>query len=248
MTATKFVLKSSILLLLLFNLSCSRKVASGSSENSIDSSSRLPVTTTQPNSPKDVALCNKIESTYLTAHLMVYYDQTETYHPEFLRLYIPKINAEFSKSTFQLVLRKWKASPEGETFQDTTPLKVRMEKIGDHSPVTGYMGAIHWNTMVSELQKTVTTNYTLTDAFNQFSFVIDLKDPTGTFDVLKISLYNNGDWIEDWNVLIPAFYAHPKTYAENQNAVLAQLHPFYESEGSTFGGDHFASVLNSYCF
>ncbi len=237
-----------ILTLALINLSCGRKVSSGNSESSFDSSSRLPVTTTQQTAPKDVALCNKKDSTYLTAQVMVYYDQTTTYHPEFVRLYIPKIHADFAKSNFQLVLRKWKASEQGETFQEDAPLKVRVERIGEHSPVTGYMNAIHWDTMASEIQKNISTNYTMSEAFSKFSFVVDLKDPTATFDVLKISLYQDGKWIEDWNILIPAFYAHPKAYAENQNAVLAQLHPFYGSENTTFDGAHFAGVLNGYCF
>lgn len=236
--------------LAILQLSCGRQVTSGNSENSFDSSSRLPVNIIEQEAetPKDIATCNKKESSYFTAHLGLFYDQTNVYHPEYIRLYLPKIHADFAKSNFQIVLRKWKASEQGETFQDNTPLQFRAERLGDHSPVTGYMNALHWETLSSELQKTISTNYTLSEAFSKFSFVVDLKDLSGTFDVLKFSLYQDGNWVEDWNMLIPAFYAHPKAYAENQNGVLAKFHPFYGFEDSSFDAAHFAGVLNGYCF
>lgn len=228
-------------------LGCNPKVPS-TLEGTSDNSSRLPVATESDNNPKDVAYCNKKESSKFTAQLKIFYDQTGTYHPEFLRLYIPTITSSFSDKGYQLVLRKWKASLQGETYQEDTPLRVRVERIGDHKPMTNYMDAIHWNSISTELDRITGSTIKMSDAFTSYSFVVDLKDLSGTYDVLKISLYKDGSWKEDMNILIPAFYAHPKTYAAVQNGVLANLHPFYGSESSSFSGEHFASVLNSYCF
>lgn len=216
----------------------------GQSENA----SRLPVVTNTPNPPKDIAFCNKKTSNDLTAQLSVYYDRTKTYHPEFVRVWIPEMDESYSDSAYQFVFRKWKASLQGETYQEATPLKVRVERINDKEPVSTYMDTLHWNTAAAEIKKYTNSNLEMKDALKLYSFVIDLKDPTASFDVLKMSLYKDGNHIKDWNILIPAFYAHPLTYANSQNPVLATLHPFAGAESSSFGGEHFASVLNGYCF
>lgn len=234
--------------LLLILGACGRPVSSVAGQS--DDSSRLPVPTSTPNPTpsKDVAYCNKNETGDLTAHLMVFYDQTKTYHPEFIRLMIPQMNANYEKSTYQFVLRKWKASLQGETYQENTPLQVRVERTSDRLPVSTYMDKIHWDTIEKELEKNVGGSFTMSEALKKYSFVVDLKDPNGTYDVLKLSLYQNGSWVKDWNILIPAFYAHPQAYASNQNPVLVSLHPFAGSENSSFTADHFAGVLNGYCF
>lgn len=76
------------------------------------------------------------------------------------------------------------------------------------------------------------------------NFVIDLKDPEGTYDALKISVYLDSEWIEDVNLLIPAFYAHPTRYSQSHNGVLNQLHPLTNSTSSSFAADYF----KSFCF
>lgn len=218
-------------------------------EDSTDNSSRLEIPDTQDKAPKDIALCNKFSVPEVTFKLMVFYDQNGYYHPEFIRLYIPQIHSEFEKSNYQLVFRKWKASLNGETQQDDTPLKIWTEKLNGKVTMTTSMDALHWETLSAELQKTLGYIPKMNDIFKAYNFVLDLKDYTGAYDVLKISLYKDGKLVQDfqWNMLLPAFYAHPAYYAENQNGVLAKLHPFYGLESSSFGND-FAVELNSNCF
>lgn len=234
----------------LFFLGCSpQNVNPGfiRSSGSSDHSSRLDIPASQANAPKDVALCNRLQDPLITAQLMVYYDQYSNYRPDLLRVYIPQIHPDFEKANYQVVFRKWKADLTGETFQDSAPLKLWAERKSDRALATTAMNSLQWEQFSTEIGKTFGTTFTLKDAFTKFNFVIDLKDLTGSFDVLKLSVYKDEEWIKDWNILIPAFYAHPTTYATNQNAVLAQLHPFYGQEGSSFGTE-LANQLNSYCF
>lgn len=218
------------------------------SSGSTDNASRLAIPDTQANTPKDVALCNQLQDSMITARLMVYYDVYNNYRPDLLRLYIPQIKSEFENPNYQLVFRKWKANPNGETYQDNNPLKFWAERKSDRALVTSFMTVLQWNLLSSEIEKTTKSqNLTMKDTFSKFNFVIDLQDPSASYDVLKISLYQDEQWLQDWNVLIPAFYAHPKTYATSQNSVLAQLHPFYGQENSSFGNE-FATQLNNFCF
>lgn len=240
--------KTLVLLFFGFVIAACGKQATTSDIGQSDNSSRLPVATNTPNPPKDIAYCNKKETGDLTAQLSVYYDRTKTYHPEFVRVWIPQMNDTYANSNYQFVFRKWKASLQGETYQENTPLKVRVERLSDKEPVSTYMDYLHWNTAAAEIKKYTNSSYEMKEALKLYSFVIDLKDPTASFDVLKISIYKDGSFVKDWNILIPAFYAHPLAYASSQNPVLAALHPFAGSESSTFGGEHFASVLNGYCF
>ena len=233
----------------LLHLGCGRTLPSNVAGQS-DDASRLPIATATPNPTlsKDVAYCNKKETSDLTVHLMVYYDRSNTYHPEFVRVMIPQINSDYANTNYQFVFRKWKASLQGETFQENSPLQVRVERTSDREPVSTFMDKLHWKTIEDALEKKLGSNIEINEALKKFNFVVDLKDPSASFDVLKISLYKDGTHAKDWNILIPAFYAHPLTYANSQNPVLVSLHPFAGQEGSSFEGSHFASVLNGYCF
>jgi len=251
-TPTLYLLSLLLTSLLLTNTGCGpQRIDPGiiNTNQNTDSSSRLDVPDNQVNTPKDIALCNRLQDPLITAQLMVFYDQNNIYHPDLLRVYIPQIHPDFANSSYQILFRKWKASVSGETYQDNTPLKFWAEKKLNRMPSTPQMDGLQWNLLSFNLEKTLNTTFTLSDAFSQFSFVIDLKDPTASFDVLKISLYKDGALVKDkeWNVLLPAFYAHPATYASNQNSVLAHLHPFYGQESSSFSTD-FATQLNGYCF
>ncbi len=214
---------------------------------STDLSSRLPIDTNEDNKPKDIALCNWQDSDLIKIRLMVYYDQYGYYHPDLLRIYIPEIHPDFQNSVYQIQLRKWKASPSGETYQDDTPMKVWVEKLNTKTPMTTAMNGLQWASISGELQKTLGTIPEMADTFSKYSFVVDLKDPTASYDVLKFSVYKDGVWMKDWNILMPAFYANPATYAEKQNGVLAKMHPFYGQESSSFAKD-FVIQFNGYCF
>jgi len=212
-----------------------------------DNSSRLLVPDTQANAPKDIAICNQLEDPLITIQLKVFYDQYNNYRPDLLRLYIPKIHSEFEKSNYHIVFRKWKADVKGSTYQDDTPLNFWAERKSDQALGSPLMDALQWKVFSTNLEQFVGKSYIMNDAFSKFNFVIDLKDPSGSFDVLKLSLYKDEEWVTDWNILLPAFYAHPTTYATEQNSVLAQLHPFYGQDNST-SGTEFANQLNSFCF
>jgi hypothetical protein len=212
-----------------------------------DSSSRLFVNNNNSNTnsteASPIAYCNKLENTYFTAQLQVFYDQTNKYHPEFIRLHFPKIHSDFEKADVHLVLRKWKASYDGTTFQDDTPLKLRAERMSDLAPVTNYRSALQWDVLKMDLQNFTSSSDTMNDVFSEFSFVVDLKDFDGSYDVLKFSLYKkNGDWIEDWNMLMPAFYADPTKYEKDQNPVLVDFHPLANATSTTFAEDYFESA------
>lgn len=215
--------------------------------SSPDLASRLEIPKEEGATPKDIALCNAKDSPLIKIRLMVYYDQYGYYHPDLLRIYIPEIHPDFEKSMYQIQLRKWKASQNGETYQDNTPLKIWAENLKTKVPMTTAMTGLHWSSLSGELQKVLGTIPQMGETFSNYNFVVDLKDPTASFDVLKFSLYKDGTWMEDWNVLMPALYAHPATYAEKQNSVLAKLHPFYGQEASSFGND-FITQLNGFCF
>jgi hypothetical protein len=233
-----------VALVSLASLSCGRKVSTGLETESTDFASRLSIPPTKEEVAGDVALCNKSVTDYLTARLMVFYDPTNNYHPELLRLHIPTIDPEFAKSNYRIVLRKWKAYLDGTTFQDDTPLKFRIERISTRTPITSTfdLSSLHWVTLAGRLPTNNGEAFSMETAFEEFSFVVDLKDSDASFDALKFSLYKDGTWVEDLNMLIPAFYADPAKYALEQNSVLAKLHPFYATTSSSTAKDYFKAA------
>ena len=240
-----FIKQYLFLFLALLNFSCGNKISNPTTEQSIDNSSRLQVTTTTSTNSKDVALCNKKINSNFTTQVMAYFDINKVYHPEIVRIYFPQMYSDFEKSNYQIVFHKWKSTFNGETFQDPNPLKIRITRIADHAELTTFsMNALQWNTVKSELEKNSNTTYTMQDAFLKLGFDIDLKDLNADFDVLKLSLYKDGKWVEDTNMLIPAFYTDPNTYAIDHNQVLVNLHPLFGSTNTTLGKDIFAS----FCF
>lgn len=224
------------------------KQYSAAQGSSLDSSSRLPTVPSSGDGSQEVALCNQLEDSFLTARLMIYYDPNNTYRPDYVHLYLPKIQIDFKKSNYRLILRKWKMSTSGNSNQDDTPLKLRLERLSDHISIGNDMDSIQWSTIANKLKSNLSTDYSFSDAFSEFGFLVNLRDPSGAYDVLKISLYKDGDWVQDWNILLPPFYANPTTYAENQNGTLAQLHPLYGQETSSYDSSSFANLFNGFCF
>lgn len=219
---------------------------SGSTENS----SRLPLPTATPTSLpsliKDVAICNGKEMKYLKAQLMVYYDNFSNPRPESLRIWIPRIASDFDTSNFQVRFYRWKANEKNEVYFDPTPLTVRIEeKVGLSQVSSTNLAAINWGILKNEFTSRSKTISSLSDTFNKYSFVINLKDTSGDYEVLKIAVYDaNNNKVEEADVLIPAFYAHPITYEQTKPPVLTQLHPLKDLRSTSWSGEHFAGLLN----
>lgn len=214
------------------------------SENTTDFSSRLPVPSKESDQPKDLALCNGLPTEVFTAQTMIFLDPNKTYSPNYLRLHLSEVFADFEDAQTQIVLRKWKASATGETYQSDTPLRLRVERKGTHAPLTNYRSLIQWDILKNDLQGQFTPGTTMKDIFDQINFVVELNDPDGSYDALKISIYQSGEWVQDFNLLIPAFYANPAKFAEGHPLVLERLHPLYDAPSTTFAVDFF----KAFCF
>jgi hypothetical protein len=212
------------------------------SQGTDDFSSRVPLPDGSENLPSDLAICNGLSSESVTAQMMVYFDNNKNYNPNYLRFHISQINPDFENSKTQIVFRKWKANIQGETFQDNTPLRFRVERKSNRTALTGFRNTLQWDVLKSDLQGSFASTATMADIFKEITFLIELNDQEGSYDVLKTSIYQDGQWIEDYNSLIPAFYANPIKYAEDHPRVLEQLHLLHQETSLGFASDFFKAM------
>ncbi len=233
---------------------------SGVPDNGIDQSSRVSPTKNNSTESKPAAFCNEATNSWMTADLMVFQDASGYFRNEFVKLKFKSLSSSFPVSSGSIFLRffRWKASTSGETYLDSTPLKFRVASISGGMSLTGYIDALRWSDLKEYAKDKGIALNNINDFMNYFYLVIDLKDPLGDYDALKVAAYQvvgSGAQIianSEINGLIPAFYANPTDYATDQDgqprpAVLQDLHPFNNAD-SSWTNTHFLTELQGYCF
>lgn len=247
---------SQILKVALFMATAALLSACGASKkslnSSIDLSSRSPLSEAIPQSDS-YALCNLGELQTLKAKLMIYVDAQGNYRNEAVRVAFSDVSSEFATSNLVIRAFRWKSNDSGEVYMDSNPLALRIENLASKSAETGYLteAGLSWGLAKDALTMNSVQVKDSAELFSKHSFVVDLKevDPENPeFEVLKIAIYKDNQMIEQTDILIPAFKAHPGEYASQKPTILSQLHPFIGESSSSWEPSHYSSRFNDFCF
>jgi hypothetical protein len=237
-------------------------------QNEITFTSRIPIPPDSTKRPDNVAICNGTEMSefthmnFLQAQSMVFYDTAKQPRYNAIRVWIPKISGDFADaSRYHINFYKWKADAQGTVYFEKTKLQLRMEKRADKKNASGYMETLNWGRMKEALAADGVNTSNMATIFNDYSLTILLDQPQISdvpipyeqdeaveYDVLKIAVYKDNNLIEQKDFLLPAFYAHPLSFADGKAKILKELHPFNSEINSTWPGSHFAELLNANCF
>lgn len=218
---------------------------------STDSSSRDSATSTTDATSKALAYCNQGSANNITGKLKVFVDSSKYVRMEYVYLRLTALPATFKSGSSYISLWKWLANPSGYTNLDTSALNFALMNPSTGQYLTGWMTAMKWSDVVN-----VASGMGYTDPqnfFNNVNILVDLKDPNGDYDVLKVANYDSSTnkAINTMDALLPLFAADPAAYANDNGAtragVLQALHPFKSSAGQ-FTSSQYQSMSNNFCF
>ena len=253
MRAHKLVLTITISLLALSQIGCGSKKFSSS--GSTDQASREVVDSNTNTASKNLALCNRGSTSQATADLMVYKDANGS-RMDYLRVKLSNVTSDFSASGKDVAVRfyKWKMNANGSRFADNDPLKMRLESRNGFQAVGNYNEELSWGFATAAAKSAGVTLSSQAHLFDNYSLLVDLRDYSGEYDVIRMIVYNGETITSQKDILIPAFFANPSAYQFENDGVTARptelvnLHPFIAQANQGWTDTHFVSESQRYCF
>jgi hypothetical protein len=251
------LLQVAILILALSTLVGCGSSKTGSGFGSADSGS----TTTDTTPTTAMAACSEDVQglSDLKVRLMQYSTSTVGSLSSYVHLQLAKAPSEWQSSNLDLLVYRWTAAPDGSTSIDSTPLQYQWERRngGSFSLLSSnWYQVFNWSEVVqmADYYK-ASTNVTLDTSSpqawaNATGLVVNLKDSTNSYQVLRLVFKNGGTVARQVDVLIPAFQANPSVYnADSRHpAVLQALHPLKQTLGQTWSDAQYTELARAFCF
>ena len=187
-------------------------------------------------SQKQLASCNKTAGSDISINLSAVLDQVGNANPNYLKLKFNFLSTNATASGNVIRFFKWKVTGV-QAYLDPTPLVANSYSLS--SPQT--LNPAQQNIDVSEVS---TSN----------GYYINLNDADGSFQVLKVVIYNSsGQIVAQMNSLIPQFYGNYNDYVYNTDgtaraSVLTDLHPMKAYAGQNLNSTQIASYYQAFCF
>ncbi len=188
------------------------------------------------NSQKALANCNKAVDANFSFNTAIVADDSGNASTEWIKLKFNFLNSEITKPGNIIKFFKWRVI-NGQAVLSETPLAASA-----YDPSTG---------------QTVSSGHTALGAEHvngAHGFYINLADPNGLFQVLKVVAYNSdGKIIGNLNSLIPAFNANPAEYQFNSDgtaraSILTDMHALKSAAVAGWNPAQFTAAFSQYCF
>ena len=181
---------------------------------------------------------------------------------DLVRVKIVNTPQDFIASNWEVLMYRWTAAPGGSSSIDSTPLSFQFERKDSYSAFQSLTSGTPYQALYgSQVQGMVDyanqfktlpalSSASATAFFQGATFLVDLKDQTGSFQVLRISLKNAGVVVREVDVLIPTFQADPARYnADSRHpAILQQLHPQKDKLSQSWTQNQYSAFTQSSCF
>lgn len=219
------------LILTVFGLLTACGSSKSNSSPTVSSSNRFDI-----NSQKSLANCNKSVDTNFSFNTSIVTDQNGQPSTEFIKFKFNFINANITKAGNVLKFFKWRVA-NGQSVLSETPLQVSA-----YDPASGQTVTQAYNSLPADQ---------INGAHN---FYINLADPNGLFQVLKVVAYDSeGKIIGNINSLIPSFNASPADYAFNSDGtaragLLQEMHGLYGAVTTGWTPEQYTNNFAQYCF
>lgn len=232
-------------------------VSCGSNKSSSDGfGSNTAASTTTTTSNEALATCSQdiVGNGELKVEAMQYVDIYGQAHADIIRLKFLKIPSGWAISDWDLVLKRWAASPDNKSTIDDTPLYYQFEK----RTASGF-SLIHpadYSYQVfnyKEVKKMATyANIAESSFFSQVSLLVSLKGDSSSYQALRVQFsLGAGGAVETYvDLLIPTFLADPAKYnADSRHpATLQYLHPMKDKLGQGWSTSQYQDFAKSFCF
>lgn len=206
---------------------------------------------TASNSASNAVLlrCNQKSQDGITAKMTVYTDAANQLRNDYIKLQFTQMPSSFTTGDY-IQLFRWQANSANQVYLDPVALESRFETT-DGRVLTNFSTLIYWGQIASIAKDSGITN--MNTFLQNIRLVVNIRDPQGSFDVLKIAMYNsNSENTVNMDMLIPSFSASPDDYAIDQGAARAShlqaLHPFAAYKGQNWTATQYQSMGNSFCF
>lgn len=225
--------------------------ASNQVEGSSDSASRDVTNTIGDAQTKSLAYCNQGSGSEITGKMKVFVDSANYVRMEYVYLRLTALPATFKSGNSYISLWKWLANPTGYSSLDSSPLSFALMNPTTGQYLTSWKTTLKWSDV-----STIASGMGYTDPqtfFNNVNILVDLKDPNGQYDALKVANYDSSTnkAVNTMDALLPLFAANPKDYANDNGSVrasvLQNLHPFKASAGQ-FTTQQYQAMANNFCF
>ena len=211
---------------------------------------------------KAVAECSKDSAGLgdFEVRLTAYKDSYGRVMPQFVRMQIKKMPEQFKSENWEISTYRWTADASGHSDLDADKLPLFFQaryngafdylKTNSSGQVIRPYQIIDFTHEVEPIgQLTNIPTTTAQSFFDVASFIVDLKDSQGTYQVLRVVLRKSGAIQKEVNVLIPNFCANPATYNADPRhpEVLQQLHPLKSLVGQSWTEEQYKGFTQSWC-
>lgn len=227
---------------------------SGDSFGSIDNSS---TDTLAPDASTDAqALCSQnLTSTGDTfqVRLMKYVDSYNQSRSDFVRLQFRVPPTGWQNGNWDMLIYRWTASPDGSSSIDSTPLFYQFEKkvpAGFQLISTHSYQIFNWAEVVQMGEYAQINTSSPQSFFTPISLLVNLKDSTNSYQVLRVVFRQNGSVVTESDVLIPTFLANPAKYnADSRHPLALQvLHPLKDKLNQSWSETNYYEFARAFCF
>ncbi len=162
------------------------------------------------------------------------------------------LNSDFEENEDYIQFFKWKATSDGIVYQDPTPLYFHVVDEATRTPLTSQiLRSANWNQLAGPA--TYVSATTVHELLEKAWFRIELKDPYGDFDVLRMNVYSKDHKAKySIDVLLPVFPARPSEYAierdgSPRSVALKKLHPLRSKSSEEGNLAHFRTLAVQLC-
>lgn len=236
-------------LALTFLVACGSSKTSGSGISSADSASTSSASDTAQ------AICAQDVSgqSDLKVRLMQFVDAYGQSRSDYVRLQFKLAPSAWQSNNFDMLIYRWTASPDNSSSLDSTPLPYQFEKKVPAGfqllDATAYQ-IINWSEIQSYALATNMSASSPQDFFNSVSLLVNLKDSTNSYQVLRVVFRLNGTVMQSADVLIPTFAADPARYnADSRHPITLQvLHPLKDKLNQGWTQANFYEFARAFCF
>lgn len=231
-------------------------VGCGSSKESKTTSisSRLvPVTTSPTVTGKKLTNCNRKALNEIDFSTMVATSDGTNVNYQYIYVKLNSLPSDFDQNTKFINFWAWDTSSTGSARLSSSALKFRIENMNGQVLMDN-LSSISY----SEIKSLAAKSNSIDDDMEILEYVrilVDLKDPNGNYDAIKVALYNKSTkaFISMNDQLLPPFAVNPADYAiDAQNVsrpqILQQLHPFYQMQNSGWNTTQFLGMAQEWCF
>lgn len=189
--------------------------------------------------------------------------------PNLVRVKIVKAPSEFNStsSDWKVQMYRWTSTVDGSTSIDNSPLSFQFErKVGTgfeliaKNSQTPVVYSAFYGSQIAPMADYANqyTGYapiskaSPTDFFKGATFLVDLKDSTNSYQVLRVTIHNKDETsvLREVDVLIPTFSADPARYnSESRHPLVLQgLHPLKAKLGQSWSQTQYSEFAKTFCF